>query len=498
MTTRTTEIDGQAAVSAFLQREHGLLIDGQWVAPASAGMFEVIDPGTGGVLTRAASGQEADVDRAVAAARRSFESGHWRDKDAAHRAAVLYEVADGIEDQAGELSLLEALDTGMPLKHARGQVQTAVDCFRYYAGLLTRALQGHTSEIASDGLAALAYTLREPCGVAGLIIPWNVPIRMAAWKLAPALAAGCSCVLKPAEQAPLTPLRLGDIMLAAGVPDGVVNIVTGYGETAGRAIACHGDIDKVSFTGSTEVGREIVRAAASNLKRLTLELGGKSPMIVCDDADLAVAVPAVALAIFGNSGQVCSAGSRAIIHADVHNEVVDGVAEIGRRLKLGYCTDRDADLGPLISAAQLDRVRGYVESGRADGAEVVSGGHVRNEPGYFFEPTVLAGTTSAMRAVREEIFGPVLCTTSFTDLGEAIAMANDTDYGLAASVFTRDIARAHSVAKRLRAGRVGINAHAIAHLSMPGGGYKQSGWGRETGPYGIEPYLETKAVFTVL
>jgi phenylacetaldehyde dehydrogenase len=481
----------------FVAREHRNFIGGEWVAAGRGGRLDVVDPGRGTVQGSIAAGDETDIDQAVAAARASFESASWRGLPPSARGEILWAIADGIRDNAEEIALIEALDNGMPVRAAAGHVHNAVQCFRYFAGLADKVF-GHTSQISSRGHAYLGYTVKEPIGVAGLIVPWNAPLRQTVYKVAPALAAGCSVVLKPAEEASLTALRLAEIVTAAGVPAGVVNVVTGLGVPAGARLCEHPDVDKVSFTGSTEVGREIVRAAAGNLKKLTLELGGKSPLLLFDDADLDSAIPAAAMSIFGNSGQVCSAASRLIVHRAVQDRVLEGIDAIGRKLRLGYCTDADADLGPLISAKQLSRVDSYVRDGIAAGAERVGGepGAVP-EKGYFFSPTVLAGADSSMRAAREEIFGPVLVALPFEDTDEAVALANDTTYGLAGSVFTRDVGRAHAVAARIRAGRVGINVHAITDFTMPGGGYRASGWGRENGPDAVEPYLEVKSVFTL-
>jgi acyl-CoA reductase-like NAD-dependent aldehyde dehydrogenase len=482
----------------FAARDHRNFIGGEWVAAANGAHLDVIDPGRATVMGSIAAGEAADIDKAVAAARSSFDASVWRGLAPSARAEILWAISDGIEDDADQMAVTEALDNGMPLRAAHMHVQNAVQCFRYFAGLADKIF-GHTSQVSSRGHDYLGYTLKEPIGVAGLIVPWNAPLRQTVYKVAPALAAGCSIVLKPAEEASLSALRLAQIIHAAGVPAGVFNVVTGNGVPAGSHLTEHADVDKVSFTGSTEVGRLIVRAAAGNLKKLTLELGGKSPLVIFADADLEMAIPSAAMSIFGNSGQVCSAASRLIVHRSIYDRVVEGIDVVGRKLRLGYYSDTDADLGPLISAKQHARVENYVRDGLAAGAEVVGGptAEVPDE-GYFFSPTVLAGVDTSMAVVREEIFGPVLAALPFEDTDEAVALANDTPYGLAGSVFTRDVGRAHSVAGRMRAGRIGINVHAITDFSMPGGGYKQSGWGRENGPDAVDPYLEVKSVFTLV
>jgi acyl-CoA reductase-like NAD-dependent aldehyde dehydrogenase len=492
--------DGQRAardaVTSFAERKHENYVDGAWVAPSTGASIPVVDPGRGAVIgTIAASGSE-DVDRAVSVARANLDGGAWRSLASARRAEVLWAIGEGIAAAADELAELESLDNGMPIKAARAHVANAVQCFRYYAGLADKIF-GHTSQISSAGRQVLGYTVKEPIGVVGLIVPWNAPLRQTVYKVAPALAAGCSIVLKPAEETSLTALRLVEITTAAGVPAGTFNVVTGEGDPVGARLTEHPDVDKISFTGSTAVGRAIVTAAAGNLKKLTLELGGKSPLVLFEDADLEQAIPHVAMSIFGNSGQVCSAASRLIVHRSVHDQVVERIAAFGDGLRLGYRTE-EVELGPLISQIQLDRVTGYVDGAVAEGVQIVGGDRPKPGEGYFYRPIVLSGVRADMAVHREEIFGPVLSALPFDDVDEAVALANDTSYGLAASVFTRDVGRAHSVASRLRAGRVGINVHGITDFTMPGGGYKESGWGRENGPDAVDPYLEVKSVFTLL
>ena len=413
------------------------------------------------------------------------------------RGRLVWKIGDLILEHTDELAQLESLDNGKPFVVAQAaDVPLAADLFHYMAGWATK-IEGNSINISvpyMPGANFHSYTLREPIGVVGQIIPWNFPLLMAAWKLGPALASGCTVVLKPAEQTPLTALRLAELIAEAGIPDGVVNVVPGYGETAGAALAAHMDVDKVAFTGSTEVGKLIVQAAgATNLKKLTLELGGKSPNIVFDDAD-AAAVEGAANAIFFNHGQCCVAGSRLFVQQSRFDEVVDGVSEIAKSLKMGSGMDPTTQMGPLVSAEQLSRVTGFLESGRADGATAVTGGGRYGDKGYFVEPTVLTNTTPDMKVVREEIFGPVVVAAPFSDLDEIAAVANDTEYGLGAGIWTRDIGKAHAMAKKLRAGTVWINCYNVFDASLPFGGYKQSGWGREMGHEVLNNYTEVKAV----
>ncbi|MHB9848791.1 aldehyde dehydrogenase family protein [Streptomyces krungchingensis] len=482
-------------LSSLVEPER-MLVGSSWIPSRSGKTFPAVDPGTGEVVAQIPEADADDVDAAVRAARQAFEEERWTGLSGQQRGVVLWRVSDLLEANAEELSRLESLDVGMPVSQARAMLGEAVNLFRYYAGWADK-IHGRNVEIGPGERRFQGITLKEPVGVAGLIVSWNAPLIGVSMKLAPALAAGCACVVKPSEQASLTVLAMGRVLLEAGVPEGVVNVVTGHGRV-GAALAAHDDVDKVSFTGSTAVGKEIVEAAAGNLKKLSLELGGKSPVIVLPDADLDQVIQGVAMGIFWNTGQICTSGTRLFVHRDVFEEVVQGVAEYGRSLKVGYGTEPGVDLGPLVSQRQLDRVTGYVESGLRDGARLVSGGSRIGEKGYFFEPTVLADVDQSMRVVREEIFGPVLGAMPFTDVAEAVAAANDTEYGLAGSVWTRDIASAHTIARKLRTGRIGINVHRAGGVQMPVGGYKQSGWGRENGLEGLEEYLETKSVITLL
>jgi len=486
-----TPLQMQDAVSQFLATPRKLLIDGRWVAASSGKTFDSIDPATGEVLARVAEGDKADIDAAVKAARRAFESGPWAKMSASERGRIIWRIADLLEQHTEEFAELETLDNGKPISVSRvADVPLAVDLFRYMAGWSTK-IEGSTIPISGP---FFAYTRREPIGVVGQIIPWNFPLLMAAWKLGPALATGCTVVLKPAEQTPLSALRLGELALEAGLPPGVLNIVTGFGETAGAALAAHPDVDKIAFTGSTEVGKLIVQAAAGNLKKVTLELGGKSPNIVFDDADVNKATAGAANAIFFNHGQCCCAGSRLFIEDKIFDKVVAGVSESAKKIRVGPGMNPDTQMGPLVSDEQFRRVCGYMEAGLNEGAKAVVGGKKVGNRGYFVEPTVLVNTNPKMKVVQEEIFGPVVTAMPFKSIDEIAAEANNTTYGLAAGIWTKDIAKAHSLANKLRAGTVWINCYNVFDAAMPFGGYKQSGWGREMGKEALELYTETKAV----
>ena len=492
-----------AAAADFIAKPRRLLIDNDWVEAKSGRRFAVFDPAISQQITEVAEADAADVDLAVAAARRAFDGGEWARMKPSVRGQLLWRVADLMEAHADELAEIESLDNGKPVTVARtGDIPLAIDMFRYMAGMATK-VRGSTLNLSSPG-DYHSYILREPVGVVGQIIPWNFPLLMAAWKLAPALAVGCTVVLKPAEQTPLSALRLGELILEAGFPPGVVNMVPGFGETAGARLANHPDVDKVAFTGSTEVGKLIARAATGNLKKVTLELGGKSPVIVFPDADLDRAIPGAASAIFFNQGQTCCAGSRLYVHSKVYDRVLDGVSEIASRIKGGPGLDPATEMGPLVSDEQFSRVTGFIRSGRADGARVATGGGSGAEAsgggGWFVQPTVLAETTPGMEVVREEIFGPVLVASRYDDddLDRIAAQANDTIYGLAGSIWTRDLGTAHKMARRIRAGAIWINCHNVFDASLPFGGYKQSGWGREMGEEVLHNYLEVKAVTAAL
>ncbi|TWU24351.1 Phenylacetaldehyde dehydrogenase [Novipirellula galeiformis] len=485
------------SLQPFLRSPKKMLIGGNWVEAKSGKQFDVYDPATDQVIAQVAEGEAADVELAVAAARHAFDRGPWSKMGGAERARLIWRIGELIDEHADELAQLETLDNGKPFAVAKAaDVALAAEMFRYMAGWATK-IEGNTIPIRlpfAPDAEFHAFTLKEPVGVVGQIIPWNFPLLMAAWKLAPALTTGCTVILKPAEQTPLSALRLGELIQQAGIPDGVVNIVTGFGETAGAAIASHEQIDKVAFTGSTEVGKLIINAATGNLKRVSLELGGKSPNVIYDDADLDAAIAGAADAIFFNQGEVCSAGSRLFVQQGVYEQVVAGVSEIAKSLQVGSGFDAATQMGPLVSREQFNRVTGYLKAGVDQGAEASAGGSALDRPGYFVQPTVLKHATEEMSVVREEIFGPVVAAMPFSDDAELVRKANNTAYGLAAGVWTRDISKAHRFAKSVKAGSVWINCYSVFDAALPFGGYKQSGWGREMGHAVLENYLQTKSV----
>ena len=491
----------QAGTRAFLDGgPKRLLIDGEWAAAADGQTFATVNPANGQPLAEVALAGEADVDRAVQAARRAFESGPWAGLSGAERGNLLWKTSDLLEKFADELAELETLDNGKPIRAARhGDLPQAVKHLRYYAGWASK-LEGSTIPVSLAN--QFVYTLREPMGVVGLIIPWNFPLLMAIWKLAPALAAGNTCLLKPAEETPLAALRLGEILLEAGFPAGVVNILTGPGVPTGAALPAHPGIDKVAFTGSTEVGRKIMAAAAgSNLKRVSLELGGKSPNVVFADADLEKAIKGATWAVFSTSGQECVAGARLFVERPVYQQVLEGLAGQAQRIRVGPGFAPKVHIGPIVSEKQLQTIMGHIEGGRSAGAEVVAGGERLGgdlSGGYFVQPTIFAHQDDNLRLVQEEIFGPVVAVTPFDAWDELVARANSTRYGLAAGAWTKDVSKAHRFARAVKAGTVWINGYGMFDPAVPFGGYKESGFGREMGREAMDLYTQTKTVWVGL
>ena len=473
-----------------------MVVAGRSVDATSGELFDVINPATGQVFTQVPKGGVPDIDAAVTAAREAHEDKRWSGLRPGKRTELLFKVADLIKRNITELAQLESLDSGKPVKIASGEIWSVAEVFRYYAGWPTKVF-GETNPTDEN---MFVYSLREPIGVCGGIIPWNFPMIMAAWKIAPALAFGNTSVLKPAEQTPLTAIRLGELCLEAGIPEGVVNVVTGFGPEAGQALAQHPDVDKIAFTGSTEVGRRVLHASEGNLKKVSLELGGKSPNIVFADANMKRATKGSMYGVFLNSGQVCTAGTRILVEKSVHDDFVSTLVDSTASMKLGDPLEEDTQMGPVVSQEQMERVTGYIDIGRSEGAEVATGGERATDlgDGYFVQPTIFTGVRNDMRIAQEEIFGPVASVLEVADVDEAIAVANDTIYGLAAAVWTNDISKAHRVARGIKAGTVWVNTAGNVDPSVSFGGYKQSGFGRELGVHSMETYTQTKSVWVNL
>jgi acyl-CoA reductase-like NAD-dependent aldehyde dehydrogenase len=483
-----------SGAEALVQADNRLWIDGEWASAASGGKIDVINPATGQVFASLAAGTSADIATAAASARRSFRSGAWRKLTGAERGRILWRLSDLLERDAESLARIETLDCGMPLTRTRVHLSRGIEAIRYYAGMCTK-IHGRTAELSGPDIEYHSYVRREPVGVVGMITPWNGPLLVVCNKVAPALAAGCSVIVKPPEDTSLTALAFARLAAEAGVPAGVVNVVTGTGLEAGAALAAHPDVNKISFTGSTAVGKELVRASAGNLKRLSLELGGKSPVFVFDDADMELAIPVCFRAIFANSGQVCVAGSRLYVQKGSIDRVVSGLKQLAEATRLGNGLDPRTELGPLVSQRHRERVMRYIRSGLEEGVELVTGGRMPAQDGYFVEPTIFLNARKDATIMREEIFGPVLNIVPFDSIDEVEELGNATPYGLAAGIFTRDLSTAHRAAKLLEVGNVWVNCYGIMDYAMPFGGFKQSGWGRENGFDGIDAFLEDKSIY---